>query len=126
MLIADTVLLVLHDGQGPHPYARRVLVNALADEHRRPWRRRERPHAVLPDRPNPTSDEGLGGLGPALLALPPRMRAAIVFRFLHDMSVAETAAALACSEGTVKSQTARGLEHLRSALPSLDTLRSTR
>ena len=44
------------------------------------------------------------------------MRAAVVFRHVHELSVAETAAALDCSEGNVKSQTARGLERLRAAL----------
>jgi DNA-directed RNA polymerase specialized sigma24 family protein len=37
----------------------------------------------------------------------------IVLRFWMDMSEAETAAALACSVGTVKSQTSRALAALR-------------
>ena len=52
----------------------------------------------------------------ALAELPPRMRAAVVLRHVHDVSVAEAADALGCSEGTVKSQTARGLAHLRTTL----------
>jgi hypothetical protein len=44
------------------------------------------------------------------------MRAAVVLRHLDELSVAQTAAALRCSEGTVKSQTARGLAQLRTAL----------
>ena len=44
------------------------------------------------------------------------MRAAVVLRHLLDLSVAEAADALNCSEGTVKSQTARGLDQLRAAL----------
>jgi hypothetical protein len=35
------------------------------------------------------------------------MRAAVVFRHLHELSVAETADVLYCSQGTVKSQTSR-------------------
>ena len=38
----------------------------------------------------------------------------MVLRFFEDLSVTETARALHCSEGTVKSQTARGLDTLRS------------
>jgi RNA polymerase sigma factor (sigma-70 family) len=55
----------------------------------------------------------------ALAELPPGMRAAVILRHLHDASVSETAQALGCSEGTVKSQTARGLEHLRASLAEI-------
>jgi hypothetical protein len=44
------------------------------------------------------------------------MRAAVVMRHLLDLSVEETADALRCRQGTVKSQTARGLDQLRIAL----------
>jgi DNA-directed RNA polymerase specialized sigma24 family protein len=44
------------------------------------------------------------------------MRAAVVFRYFYDLDVAETADALDCSDGTVKSQTARGLDRLRAVL----------
>ena len=37
----------------------------------------------------------------------------VVLRFYCDLSIAETAAALGCNEGTVKSLTSRGLESLR-------------
>ncbi len=100
-------------------YARRTLVNALIDETRRPWRRREHSRAELPDVPAPSGgepDERIARLRPALSELPPRMRAAVIFRYLHELSVAETADLLNCSQGTVKSQTARGLDHLRRTL----------
>lgn len=98
-------------------YARRTLANALVDEVRRPWRRREQSHADLPDEPvsEGTGEHASDLLSPALAALPPRMRAAVVFRYLHDMSVEQAADALNCSQGTVKSQTARGLDHLRAS-----------
>jgi RNA polymerase sigma factor (sigma-70 family) len=56
----------------------------------------------------------------ALRELPPRMRAAVVFRYFYDLDVADTADALGCSVGTVKSQTARALDRLRSVLASND------
>ena len=45
--------------------------------------------------------------------LPPRSRAVIVLRYLHDMSLAETAAVLGIPLGTVKSRLSYGLEILR-------------
>jgi RNA polymerase sigma-70 factor (sigma-E family) len=103
----------------PDGYLRRTLVNALTDEKRRWWRRHERPVAELPDRPHagsPDPDGRSDGLRAALRELPPRMRAALVFRYFYDLDVADTADALGCSEGTVKSQTARGLEKLRGVM----------
>ena len=51
-----------------------------------------------------------------LATLPARQRAAVVLRYWSQHSVTETAAILRCSEGTVKSQSARGLAALRQAL----------
>jgi RNA polymerase sigma-70 factor (sigma-E family) len=103
----------------PEGYLRRTLVNALTDERRRWWRRHERSMADLPDRPRAGPDDRSGPdeeLRAALRGLPPRMRAAVVFRYFYDLDVADTADALGCSVGTVKSQTARGLDRLRSML----------
>jgi len=105
------------DNQGG--YARRALVNALVDEKRRPWRRREHSLPDLPERAAPDPAAGTSrteALNEALGKLPPRMRAALVFRYFHDLSVVDTAEALNCSEGTVKSQTARALDRLRAVL----------
>jgi RNA polymerase sigma-70 factor (sigma-E family) len=99
-------------------YIRRALVNALIDERRRVWRRREQPVADLPEQvtAGPPANPAGQAVRQALRELPPRMRAAVVFRYFYDLDVAETADALNCSEGTVKSQTARGLDRLRAAL----------
>jgi RNA polymerase sigma-70 factor (sigma-E family) len=99
-------------------YARRSLVNGLLDHRRRSFIRHESTVSELPEQAT-ASDEGSGmdaDLMTALAALPPRMRATIVFRFVDGLSVEETAAALGCSPGTVKSQSARALEKLRDSL----------
>jgi RNA polymerase sigma-70 factor (sigma-E family) len=98
-------------------YVRRILVRSWLDEKRRPWRREE-PTGELPDRPaaaDPTVVERAGLLD-LLAVLPPRRRAAVVLRLYCDLSVEETAEILGCSTGTVKSQTARGLDTLRARI----------
>jgi RNA polymerase sigma-70 factor (sigma-E family) len=99
-------------------YVRRVLLRAFLDERRKPWRRE---HSVEPGSAvlDP-AQETVGGheveLREALAAVPPRQRAVLVLRFWADLSVEQTAEALGCSTGNVKSQTARGLATLREAL----------
>ena len=55
----------------------------------------------------------------ALASLPPRQRATLVLRYCYGLPVDATAKELGCSEGTVKSQTAKGLTGLRRALAPL-------
>jgi len=50
-----------------------------------------------------------------------RMRAVLVLRFFDDLTEAQTAAALGCRTGTVKSQTSRGLARMRALLTADDT-----
>jgi RNA polymerase sigma-70 factor (sigma-E family) len=104
------------DGRrSPGAYARRILVNAFIDDTRRPLRRRERSHGAVPELPAPGAIgfEEREAVHRALADLPPRMRAAVVLRHWLQLDVRETADVLGCSEGTVKSQTASGLERLR-------------
>lgn len=112
-------------------YAWRIVVNAHLDEVRRPRWRRERYMSELPDGPGPAPaslPDGIDGdaIRAALAALPPGMRAAVVLRHWMDLSVEETAGLLHCSEGTVKSQTAKAAARLRGLLTNGATERSHR
>jgi RNA polymerase sigma-70 factor (sigma-E family) len=97
-------------------YARRVLLRAFLDDRRRPWRR-EHVAAELPERPAlPDRTDDRIDLLAELARLPRTQRAAVVLRYWADRSIAETAAALGVSEGTVKSASSRGLAALREVL----------
>jgi RNA polymerase sigma-70 factor (sigma-E family) len=52
----------------------------------------------------------------AVAALPPRQRAVLVLRYFADMSVDDTALAMKCAPGTVKSLTSRAIGGLRARL----------
>lgn len=110
----------------PLAYARRVATNeSVSWKRRRAWRA-EVPH----DFSNQPDAEG-PAVGPVdqpdavaadldverwLATLPAKHRAVIVLRYLLDCSVEETAAALGCSTGTVKSRASRALDRLRTSL----------
>ena len=105
-------------------YARKVLLRCWLNERRRPWRRSESRGGVVPDQPAPDHDPVVVAhhkdvLRRALAQLPPRQRAAVVLRYWSQHSVTETAAILRCSEGNVKSQSARGLAALRDSMARL-------
>jgi RNA polymerase sigma factor (sigma-70 family) len=99
----------------PDAYLRRIVVN----ENRRRFRKRrvaEDLPGTLPDRGVPDAAEDIdeqAALLAALGRLGARQRAVVVLRFWMDMSEAETARALNCSVGTVKSQASRALAALR-------------
>ena len=108
-------------------YVRTILVRASIDESRRPWRR-ERPSETVPDVPAaaPFPVEERSALLDALHALPPQQRVAVVLRHWVGLSVAETAKEMRVSEGTVKSNTSRGLAALRASWEPTDAGRSER
>jgi RNA polymerase sigma-70 factor (sigma-E family) len=100
-------------------FVRTCLIRAAVDESRRPWRR-ERAVPALSDMAGIGGDDESSArrlsITAALQQVPARQRAVLVCRFYEDLDVAETAATLKCSTGTVKSQTARGLATLRRLL----------
>lgn len=107
--------------ENPQAYVRRVLVN-LAHDRRRNASRRVREveltagadRAGEPDPSDPTVARA--DLFAACATLPERQRTALVLRYWADLSIAETAAAMGCSEGAVKTHTHRALAAVREHL----------
>ncbi len=108
----------LRDHDNLDAYVRRVMVNTQTTWWRRAWKA-ELPSGSLPEHAGPdatTASDDRDRLRRALLELPARQRAVVVLRHYEDLGEAEVARLLGCSIGTVKSQCARGLAKLRSAL----------
>jgi RNA polymerase sigma-70 factor (sigma-E family) len=107
----------LDRAHGRYAYARRATMNVAID-HARKRASRELPmlelvDGAVEDATSQVVDRAL--LLAALAELPARQRACVVLRFYEDLSVEAVAETLGCRTGTVKSQTARGLEALRAA-----------
>jgi RNA polymerase sigma-70 factor (sigma-E family) len=97
-------------------YLRRTLYNLAADGWRRHGvARRWRPVvAAAEGRVDGTDAVDIRDALVRLLAqLPPRQRAVVVLRYWEQLSEAETAAILGCSQGSVKSAASRGMSRLR-------------
>lgn len=105
-------------------YARRVLTNAHIDARRRrsstevsiaivpgDWEGAESVDGDLDERATLRLT-----MLEALSRMPPSQRAVLVLRYWEDLTQAQTAAILGCSEGNVKSQASRGLQSLRAEL----------
>jgi RNA polymerase sigma-70 factor (sigma-E family) len=110
----------VRDPQALDAFVRTCLVRTYLAETRRVWRRRERPVAETPDLAGLEDDAETATrrmvFAQALRQVPARQRVTLICRFYQGLDVAETAAVLGCSEGTVKSQTSRGLAALREVL----------
>ena len=121
-LVQAALERLLRQGQritgDPEGYLRRTLYNLAADR----WRRQERWRRKLPvfgggqrtEAPDLTAAVDLrDALIRALFQLPPQQRAAVVLRHWEQLSEAEAAEVLRCSQGTVKAATSRGLRRMR-------------
>lgn len=122
-LLQDSLVRVLarweglREGAAADAYVRRTITRQYVSWQRQPWRRDEVASAEVPEpgtavEPGAAADPS-GRLWDLVLALPPQQRAAVALRYYEQLSVAETAAVLGCSTGTVKSNTSRGLAALR-------------
>ncbi|MDQ3716134.1 MAG: sigma-70 family RNA polymerase sigma factor [Actinomycetota bacterium] len=105
----------------PDLWVKRVAFN-LANSHfrRRRIERFVRERAFQPDYGRGTDHDSVQRMDTrdALGQLTERQRAAVVLRFLEDLSVDQTAELMNCSPGTVKKLTARALTGLRELLGS--------
>lgn len=99
------------EGADPEGYVRRSMVNRNISV----WRRRSRV-AGFASPPPPADRDWALAVWSAIRSLPSRQRTVIALRFYEELSVAETAALMGSSEGTVKSQTSKAVAHLRLAL----------
>ncbi|MEU8825929.1 SigE family RNA polymerase sigma factor [Streptomyces sp. NPDC048636] len=102
-------------------YVHTMLMRCFLNEQRLGWARVRlsgAPHETpgLPPAAGGPDIETRTVVHTALSRIPARQRAVLVLRFLCDLPVAEVAGVLGCSEGTVKSQSARGLVRLRAQL----------
>ncbi|MET7746309.1 SigE family RNA polymerase sigma factor [Streptomyces sp. NPDC005385] len=110
----------------PEAYVRRVMINLHARRHRRKLKEflAPRDDADLVGEVAGTEDlmaraDDRGALLAALAQLPPRQREAVVLRYWTDLTETQTAEAMGCSVGTVKSNASKGIAKLR-ALPALN------
>lgn len=104
----------------PRAYVRRAVVNEVNSRFRRlAVERREAVTRRGDARGIRAADEHVvdrDEVFAALDALPARQRTAIVLRYYHDLTEADTAEAMEVSVGTVKSSVSRGMDRLRGLL----------
>lgn len=98
-------------------YARTILIREFLHERRTSWARRVTLTDHLPDTAAHEVDKDRSmDVQAAIAALPLRQRAVLVLRYHCDLNVGQSAEVLGCSQGTVKSQTAKALATLRRIL----------
>jgi RNA polymerase sigma-70 factor (sigma-E family) len=114
----------IRDQDAAHAYALTTMTRLYHRQQRRRWHG-ELPSARLPERVAADRDGTVGlAIELALAQLPPGQRAAVVLRYYADLSVSQTARALHCSEGNVKSQCSRGLARLAALLSDAEQIGS--
>jgi RNA polymerase sigma-70 factor (sigma-E family) len=120
----------LRDPGAIDSYVRTCLLRSYLSDQRLAWRRRESASGEVPELAGRSDTAEVAAdrvaVVRALAQVPPRQRAALVCRYYEGYDVATTAALLGCSEGTVKSQTARGLQVLRRVLGDVQGVAAVR
>jgi RNA polymerase sigma-70 factor (sigma-E family) len=109
----------LRDPRNAESYCRKAITTTAITWFRRKGWHAERPSQTLPDAGHPGHDTAVAErdrLWRALQELPPRQRAALVLRYFEDLTEAQTADAMGCAVGTVKSQVSAALTKLRARL----------
>jgi RNA polymerase sigma-70 factor (ECF subfamily) len=106
----------VHAAEG---YVRQAIRTIFLDQTRtrRAWRTKE--HLLRPAATVPSAEHAATAavdVGQALAALPPRERACAVLRYIDDLPVAEIAASLGISDGSVKRYLSDATRTLRSTL----------
>ena len=100
----------------PGAWAHRVALNLARSHYRhRAVARRYRGKLAASDRIDAPDTATAVAVRQAVATLPVRQRTALVLRYFADLSVAETAAAMRCPEGTVKTLTRAAIASLRHA-----------
>ena len=106
----------------PDGYAYRVLVNLARDRRRnlgrRPVEAQESDYSPESGRDVTQRVIERDAMTTMVKRLPAKQREVIVLRYFVDLSLAQTAAAMGCSEGTVKSHTSRALASMRAFMGS--------
>jgi RNA polymerase sigma-70 factor (ECF subfamily) len=92
-------------------WVHRVAVRRALKEARRARHRRAAEAGYVP-----AGERSLDGALALLAGLPPRQRAALTLRYVHDLPDAAIARALGCRTGTVRSLLSRGRAALRDQL----------
>ncbi len=109
----------LRDPGNAEAYTRKAITTTAISWFRKKSWYGESPTEVLPETVHSgTADEitQRDWVWQVLLQLPVRQRTAIVLRYYEDLTEAQTADAMDCAVGTVKSQVAAGLRKLRERL----------
>jgi RNA polymerase sigma factor (sigma-70 family) len=90
-----------------------TIATRKATDHWRSSARRPLPVETVPERPAPERDDGDPDLWRAVGTLPPMQRAAVIHRYVADLSYAEIAHALGCSEEAARANAYEGRRKLR-------------